>query len=546
MHITLPPRPRSRVSAAIIELAWPLIFLLIIIAFTIPFFLIKTTRLQRNDKPRCLANGNPIFPWNATVNEYWSPSTALYITLGHGQYTYPEAKAIDVMWDLLVGRGGQILAAIWTYYVVRKSMLFTMEQQDVAIPIAYSVYFDKLGYGLLGSIIRNLTHGRMRNSKAIPAWRLLGWLSLVIYVISYPTIMAAMTGYQTTGSVYFHPAGASGGSFAPAGGITPNLPFTVRDGSRMGLHDGVTFTTPDIKPFFGGGIRTTNDTYNTVLSYYFAIQNALANTTYTLPAEEAMSTFTQARGDSMPSGNGSYTPIWAYCTISQSGGNTCEDNTLVRPVVPADAPYIPTAEYTWSNITLYNQTYILQPPPLDIVVTGPADSWSVVLSDDGSYGGYFSNASIAQGAVCLPVAQYQWGFSAALLLLFCIFTTLFGAVMLVLQWEVYFYSRANRFDVGLDGYRDAARIVHALKEESGDDIVEDNSQRLREKLKCYSGALSIETSNLPTARMGRRRLNRVRTEDTKGIPLLEREDTTATGTTHETVKHDSASDDVVR
>ena len=107
MYITVQPSPRSTLAVFVVQLAWPLIFLLSSVAFTVSFFLLHTSQAYDNTTPGCLANGQAIFPWNQTVNEYWDPSTALSITLGAGQYTYPEAKAIDVAWDILVGRGGQ-------------------------------------------------------------------------------------------------------------------------------------------------------------------------------------------------------------------------------------------------------------------------------------------------------------------------------------------------------------------------------------------------------------------------------------------------------
>jgi len=95
MLTTTPNRARSAREAFFAELAWPLFFLVFSVAFTIPFFYSRTSRGQSNWRPRCLANGAAIFPWNRTVNEYWEPDTALFITLGSNQtYTYPEAKAI--------------------------------------------------------------------------------------------------------------------------------------------------------------------------------------------------------------------------------------------------------------------------------------------------------------------------------------------------------------------------------------------------------------------------------------------------------------------
>lgn len=268
MLLTIPPRPRSAKTAFLAELAWPTIFLALSLAFTIPFFLLKTSRAASNDEPRCMANSEAIFPWNETVNEYWDSSTALFITLGSGRYTYPEAKAIDVLWDLLVGRGGQILAAAMAFTVIRKSLTLSMEQKSVPVSLAFGVYFRSITVVLVGSILQNLSlrsRARQHQDKAVPLWRLSSWFYLCVYVLILPTVISAMTGYQTTGSIYFHPAFKSTGSLADASGLTPNPGLMIRDGSRVGLSDNVPVALPEGGLDIDYGIATFNTTYDSIL-----------------------------------------------------------------------------------------------------------------------------------------------------------------------------------------------------------------------------------------------------------------------------------------
>ncbi|TKA75345.1 hypothetical protein B0A55_05565 [Friedmanniomyces simplex] len=525
MPTTVPNR-RTASSAFVTELAWPLLFLALGLAFTVPFFILKTSHATSNEEPRCLPNGEAIFPWNRTVNEHWDSSTALFITLGSGSYTYPEAKAIDVFFDLVVGRGGQVLAAIMAFTVIRKSLLLSIEERPVPLPLTFSVYFNHVSPSLVGAILQNLAipfRARKHKDKAVSSWRLLAWLYLCAYVLVLPTLLSAMTGYQTTGAIWFQPEFTSDNSLASAASLAPNPALSIRDGSRIGLSDNEAVSLNLTQSSTG----QVDNYYNAILGYYFAIENALYNATWHLTVSEITDPGLQGQGP----GNSAGVPAWAYCTVSQTGNYCAAEgqygSTYATP--PSNAPELTTPEFTWSNITLNNKTHVLQPPPLDIVWAAPATTWSLVLDDAGLNGGYFTNASIAQTAVCQPSAQYQWGFSTALLFLFSCMTIAFAATLLGLEATVWLYSRSNLYQQRRSGYRDAVDVVQALKEEFGDEVLDDSPEDIDSRVKSYTGAIRVETENLGMSRRQSglpSRNFRGRTARMKGrvqpdIPLLE-------------------------
>lgn len=248
MFITVQPGRRSALVVFLAQLAWPLVFLLSSVAFTVSFFLLHTSQAHDSATPGCLANGEAIFPWNETVNEYWNPRTAPFITLGSGGYTYPEAKAIDVIWDLLVGRAGQFLAAMFVWRVIRRSLYLSMEEKPVPVALAFGVYFQAITFDLLSSILENLTlpfRSRKHSGKGVSTWRLLGWLYACVYVLVLPTIVSAMTGYQTKNSLFFHPLNSPSESLVGVTTLAPNPALVIRDGSRVGLQDRMAFPAPD-------------------------------------------------------------------------------------------------------------------------------------------------------------------------------------------------------------------------------------------------------------------------------------------------------------
>ncbi|KAK5739017.1 hypothetical protein LTR17_005535 [Elasticomyces elasticus] len=439
-------------------------------------------------------------------------------------YTYPEVKAIDVAWDLLVGRGGQLAAAAAAFVVIWKSLLLSIEKQSVPLPLAYSVYFDWISLSLGAAILRNLAipfYARDHHEKAVPLHRLLGWLYLCIYVLVLPTIISAMTGYQSTGDVWFAPPTGST-RLAPATEMVPNPALIIRDGSRVGLSDNeaVDFMTRAVVLY---GEVQVNEYYNTILGYYFATQNALHNTTWTLNAQSVYSLNLRATGPTY-SGN---TSAWAYCTVSHYGDYCADDDTgHIGAPTPADPPSYGTPDSIWSNITLNNQTYVLQPPPLDIVWAAPATTWAVVLAEDPQYGGYFPNASIAETAVCLPSTKYQWGFSAVLLCLFCCMTIFFAATLLALEIEIWLDSRSNLYQQRRSGYRDAVNVVRALQEELGEEVVADSSEAIEPRVKSYTGSMRVDTEGLGLSRRqtgmsGRQSRPQRGQEVLPDIPLLE-------------------------
>lgn len=235
------------------------------------------------------------------------------------------------------------------------------------------------------------------------------------------------------------------------------------------------------------------------------MQNAFNHTSWHLPIQSAGS---GTDGYNAPFivgpqdfSDSSSAPMWSYCTVTQQY-NTCGDYALKAANSTRSLQGAPTGlspHWTWSNITLFNKTHVLQPPVLDIYVTGSAQTWSASLVEDDK-DGYFTNGSIASSAVCQPSTTYQWGFSAVLLFVFCCLTVVFAAVLLSLEIEVWRYGHITG---GSDTYKDAVQIVAALKEEYGEDVL-DGGGSLKGKVRSYSGAVAMKSNELPLARVRRK------------------------------------------
>ena len=80
---------------------------------------------------------------------------------------------------------------------------------------------------------------------------------MCVYVVVLPTVVSAMTGYQTSSSLLFHPAFTSTFELAKSDTLSPNPVLTIRDGYRVGLPNNTVVSI--------GNSLTVNATYNTIV-----------------------------------------------------------------------------------------------------------------------------------------------------------------------------------------------------------------------------------------------------------------------------------------
>jgi hypothetical protein len=63
---------------------------------------------------------------------------------------FTQVKVIDVMWDLLVGRGGQLLLAYVNCRVFNEWLLYYMEMHLTSYKMYMSIAFETTSLGTLG------------------------------------------------------------------------------------------------------------------------------------------------------------------------------------------------------------------------------------------------------------------------------------------------------------------------------------------------------------------------------------------------------------
>lgn len=197
--------PRAKWKPPAYDVVAPGSFLLIVAIFLGIFFGCFGSPSSENDGFNCAADGSPIMPHEGS-NQKWDPKLWLSITLAFGKFSFSTAKAIDVSWDLIVGRGGQLLLAYLAYSTIRRSLAHSMMQTSWHMPVITRLTLDPVSLTGLLTSLQDLMNRRW-------SWRLCAYITVILYILVFTTIVSAMTGYRAKSSVYY-----------PTGNDQPQIP----------------------------------------------------------------------------------------------------------------------------------------------------------------------------------------------------------------------------------------------------------------------------------------------------------------------------------
>lgn len=224
-----------------------------LILFTALFFAFITQPGQTPDFT-CTPNGVIKFPWSNPNSSWtaserysatWDTSQFLSITLGFGNFTFSQAKAIDFTWDLVAGRGGQLLLVYCCYPVFRRALSAKMESSSISLPVFATLAFDKIGWTSIAALLSLSNYHYVPLAQRVPGkpavtnvktrcrfGRLALFVVAFAYILIYPTWISIMSGYQAKSKPYV----PIDGSLVPTTALVrPDA--VVLDGSRIGLSD---------------------------------------------------------------------------------------------------------------------------------------------------------------------------------------------------------------------------------------------------------------------------------------------------------------------
>jgi hypothetical protein len=181
----------------------------------------------------CYPNGL----WRLSSTATWEIMDSSYFftpNLSFGAMSFTQVKVIDIAWDLLVGRGGQLALAWVNWRVFNEWVVWHCEQHFTSWKMYAAVAFETTTLGTLGVLLKEcISYGK-------GTWkRFFRWLALVsmflstLYVLSFPTLMAAMTGYIAKSEPYVEDYGGNLVGFHKVDSVQ----YIVHDAERIG-YDG--------------------------------------------------------------------------------------------------------------------------------------------------------------------------------------------------------------------------------------------------------------------------------------------------------------------
>ncbi|PMD18329.1 hypothetical protein NA56DRAFT_706936 [Hyaloscypha hepaticicola] len=114
------------------------------------------------------------------------------INLICGTFNYGPAKALDLAWNWIVGRGVQALLMLLAYHVFTDSLLRAAEMTSLSYELYAQLSLYTTSINVLWHVLKALCQKGNWRTKAIFLWLCIS----IIYVVSFPSLMDASSGYE--------------------------------------------------------------------------------------------------------------------------------------------------------------------------------------------------------------------------------------------------------------------------------------------------------------------------------------------------------------
>jgi hypothetical protein len=255
--------PRDGVWRYLYDIWQPLVLLLLTTCFTAAFYSTYNPQVSQNPDNLffCNADGN-VEKSEPEYQSLWDPDLYFTVNIAFGRFAFSIVKVIDAGWDAVIGRGGQMLAAVLAYRTLRRSLTLTMETSTVTMPTVATLYCYQVQLVSLGKLTKDIlshrtsTHPKRQRPIYLGKLRLGMQMLICGYVLLFATLVSVMSGYraQLTGYFGYDPQSAS--QLQPVSEISqPRM--VVFNGSRIGLSDSPIYAREKIPipPIEGTGTR---------------------------------------------------------------------------------------------------------------------------------------------------------------------------------------------------------------------------------------------------------------------------------------------------
>jgi hypothetical protein len=248
---------------ALVILAFSIPVALFVIVANVPeWYAFEADYWVSNNFTHCNFNGKFTLADKPTMS-LWDPSGFFYINVSWGKMAFSNAKCIDVVWDIVIGHGGQALLAWVTFHVSAQYLALAIREAPVSYNTFESLAFVPPSVTRTWRLAGDLLTNRGWRARLTIVW--IVWSSL--FVLSFSSLITAMSGYASNLEAAM--PNHDGDSVLWSNFVT--VQFTIRDAERFG-HIGPLFITmgdecvqegfldhddDDSDPYSGGGSRRT-------------------------------------------------------------------------------------------------------------------------------------------------------------------------------------------------------------------------------------------------------------------------------------------------
>jgi hypothetical protein len=326
-----------------------------------------------------------------------------------------------------------------------------MELHLTSYKLYTAVAFETTSMSTLGVLGKEFLAFGQSNWRRLFRWlAILSMLLSTLYVLSFPTLMAAMTGYITTYEAYVEDYNQN---LLPLRQVLNRpIAYIIQDSYRIGNYS---------KPFV---ITRGNDELTKAVCDY-----ALATDTSDLITKCNLYPYTpDTKQDQVKTFSVNETSTWTY---------NGESKELEAP----------SLNITW----LANMTSNLSP-----------DIQYFYYTEEEPQGDIYDANWIKYHGSCKPSETYQWGFSYIFLFMVSIFNFIWSCIMVGMWFDTSRASRMYKSGRRPGLLRSVLDLSKVIREEIGDRAESMEEEELRQSLRSSDGALVIPKEVLKVSRTG--------------------------------------------
>lgn len=325
-------------------------------------------------------------------------------------FTFATAKGVDVMWDLFVGQGGRLLLAWISYIVFMDGLTRLLETSSVSYQLYATMVFHTTSLWSTWSTLKAVFTGHGWRGRAFLAW----FFVASIYVLGFPALMSAATGYVSPSTAGLRMPDQT---FLSSTSREIVNCFSIENGALFGMKNETLILGPSIQDFLPRESEPTSS----------------LNSTY---------------------------PIFMTMFEYEYSNRCSYGDPLNRTNVTAcyTSEVYPEMQYT-TNITLNGTFYKFSN-------YDPSLYWS--------RGYCYKNQSLPENlssmAYCFPESYFVWGFSSLLLYIICSLQIAWTVGMFIVWLDANINSQLCRTGRTTRGsLRAALDIAEAIREVLGEE-----------------------------------------------------------------------------